>query len=197
VQGRKWREVNRKPRERSRQRGQVERWQRGKQGGAQRARRKWTAIAGQRREPGSALGVLLAAAEGLGLVMSFLPVSLSASSGRSVPAQRARRRRAAPVAVTPPRRALCAGGPRLHTPRGTRAGAGADGTGRADVVASGRLLVQQLLAVRHPAPVREKGPRDARGGGGDLRGRTRARGNRWARASAAVRGACACACACT
>ena len=89
VQGRKWREVNRKPRERSRQRGQVERWQRGKQGGAQRARRKWTAIAGQRREPGSALGVLLAAAEGLGLVMSFLPVSLSASSDRSVPAQRA------------------------------------------------------------------------------------------------------------
>jgi hypothetical protein len=104
---------------------------------------------------------LPAAAEGLGLVMSFLPVSLSVSSSRSVPARAAA---AHPIryrhfALVPGHQ--CRAG-RLHAWSCTRAGTGANGTGRADIVAGSRLLVQQLLAVRHPSPIREKGPRRAR-----------------------------------
>ena len=104
---------------------------------------------------------LPAAAEGLGLVMSFLPVSLSVSSSCSVPARAAA---AHPIryrhfALVPGHQ--CRAG-RLHACSCTRAGTGANGTGRADIVAGSRLLVQQLLAVRHPSPIREKGPRRAR-----------------------------------
>ena len=104
---------------------------------------------------------LPAAAEGLGLVMSFLPVSLSVSSSCSVPARAAA---AHPIryrhfALVPGHQCRA---DRLHAWPCTRAGTGANGTGRADIVAGSRLLVQQLLAVRHPSPIREKGPRRAR-----------------------------------